>query len=1098
MSNNVTTTSVAAHLALASYGDYDVGQLPEDFLTTLRSVGMSTSQARLLADVDADSPSDYGFDVVSTTIDNLSGFSATVFRSRNSGQFFFGVRGTDLSSSTPIESIQDVLSADFGDIGGDGLSVDQAIDMYNYYLRESAFEGASLLQFSHNDLTGEFSHSANVAQQTGSLAGNSFTVVGHSLGGHLGTVLSRLAPGAVDEVFTFNAPGFDPLGTAPGSESFYSALAQLEMAVNGSTAIQSAYDSVKLHHAIVSGDLISQLGDAKTDQASYFSATEQQGAFDAHGIVAFSDALAAYEILGRIDAGLDTKLDQAAQIFRAAANQGGGSIEKIVNAIGGLFPSVDFVPVADGDREALYSSLAVLKDTIPAAGSLSVQSLVDMSAEEIKANAQGQLAFRYALSEMNPFVVTGDDTIYFAHNESGELDLDQFSAQYLTDRATFLSTLMSRNLHDADVLHGQSQRSFVDLQRGESLTDIGDTYLPTSRTQHRYLFASDGDDASLAGDEAIDHIYGNGGSDVLFGGAGDDYLEGNRGSDQISGGVGRDVLHGDDGDDLLFATDPTNNDDNSIDRLFGGAGLDQYYIGDTDEITDSDRRAEIFLGSSQVGLSGTYHRVAESVYRDNDRNITIYLQEDSASVVAFGFEPVLRTRITNFSDPVNGFSNGDFGIFLDQHPPSVSSSPNVLVGSELVDDLSGSGADDYIEGLAGDDDLFGGSSFGPWGADRFLGGAGSDYMNSATLFDVGSLAQSAADQGDWMDGGDGDDIAVGNGGDDQQYGGAGRDFLSGRDGADVLSGGPGDDVLAGGGGDDLLIGGEGNDYLFSAFDVWASDARNWTAEPLLNAAGHLIDVSLGGVIIGPNPPPDDRDELHGGGGDDFLNGGNGDDTLFGEADADVLFGWRGHDVLVGGDGDDMLYGDTFGLTAGGGEGDDDLDGGRGNDELWGESGNDMLTGGDGDDFLSGGRGDDRLTGDDGADDVRGGDGADQMNGGAGDDKLDGGAGADVLNGDDGNDTLEGGAGHDFFTYRVGSGHDVLSDSGGYDLLFIDGVIDLAAVPVTEDYERLTFNFDANNSLTVMGWRDEGIDQIVGNGKTLLPGDFIGPHSGPKR
>ena len=57
---------------------------------------------------------------------------------------------------------------------------------------------------------------------------------------------------------------------------------------------------------------------------------------------------------------------------------------------------------------------------------------------------------------------------------------------------------------------------------------------------------------------------------------------------------------------------------------------------------------------------------------------------------------------------------------------------------------------------------------------------------------------------------------------DRLYGGAGNDAISGGDGADFLEGNAGSDVLTGGTGNDTLFGGEGNDtYLFT--DTFGSD-----------------------------------------------------------------------------------------------------------------------------------------------------------------------------------------------------------------------------------------------------------------------------------
>ena len=75
-----------------------------------------------------------------------------------------------------------------------------------------------------------------------------------------------------------------------------------------------------------------------------------------------------------------------------------------------------------------------------------------------------------------------------------------------------------------------------------------------------------------------------------------------------------------------------------------------------------------------------------------------------------------------------------------------------------------------------------------------------------------SLTGTGAD--DFINGGKGNDTLKGLGGADQISGGDGNDTLEGGDGFDLLVGGKGNDTLRGGNGDDLLIGGVGNDTLF--------------------------------------------------------------------------------------------------------------------------------------------------------------------------------------------------------------------------------------------------------------------------------------------
>jgi hypothetical protein len=61
------------------------------------------------------------YSIVHSQQNTVSGFSATVFKD-TAGGYTFAIRGTEPSDFSP-----DVLSADFGDIGGDGIALKQAV-----------------------------------------------------------------------------------------------------------------------------------------------------------------------------------------------------------------------------------------------------------------------------------------------------------------------------------------------------------------------------------------------------------------------------------------------------------------------------------------------------------------------------------------------------------------------------------------------------------------------------------------------------------------------------------------------------------------------------------------------------------------------------------------------------------------------------------------------------------------------------------------------------------------------------------------------------------------------------------------------------------
>lgn len=101
--------------------------------------------------------------------------------------------------------------------------------------------------------------------------------------------------------------------------------------------------------------------------------------------------------------------------------------------------------------------------------------------------------------------------------------------------------------------------------------------------------------------------------------------------------------------------------------------------------------------------------------------------------------------------------------------------------------LTGTDADDFVPGGAGNDTLFGG-----YGFDTLVGGEGSDEL----------------------------------------FGNDDDDFLDGRDGDDTLEGGDGNDQFYGGTGKDLLFGGAGDDNMID-FDGGMKGLTNCQATPAM-------------------------------------------------------------------------------------------------------------------------------------------------------------------------------------------------------------------------------------------------------------------------
>ena len=1022
MAENFETLFQEASLSMAAYAHNLSATVDTasyvDALT--QTAGMSVSQANQFAN---------RYSVVAQVEGLESGFSATFFRDKQTGQLHLAIRGTE-----PLDAGD--LITDFKSILVLGIPYSkQYFDLVAFY--------QSLVNSGEIDTT------------------ESLFVSGHSLGGFLAQAFAVDFSRQVNQTYTYNAPGVGGI---------YDQISE----ILGNTEPNFSFPNTT---NVIAENLIGTFGKLVGQEEDVF--IEEGSAISNHRIATVTDSLAVYNLLGTIQGNLEKSI--ATKILSSASNIAEESLEAVVMAVGKLFnPSfsdtnqLDNVDVPIGDRNILYSNIDAIQNNITQIGgheNFIITSLANNVATELKLKAEGvtlvlnnpedAIAYRYALKELNPFVVTGNNLIYDIQNSNGELNLANFSDAYLSDRADFLALKIELGLTDSSSKTGAANITYTDIAQNFTLNI--DKLAGAGQLPHQQvIFASTqtGETIAAQGGNQSDRIFGFLGDDILIGGNGGDYLEGNQ------------------GDDFLYNNDDQNilTDDNRSDTLVGGAGFDTYYVGLNDIIRDSDGQGQIWVNGQLIPLNNiTLVSGTTDLFTNNDpSNPTRFRQ------LANGDLQLIGSFVT-----VQGFQNGDLVITLDSTAPT----PNLtIINGTSGDDLdaanqavTGTSADEELHGLDGNDDVF-----GLGGQDVLFGESGDDRLITEEGHDV-------------LDGGDGRDLLISKAGKDILIGGIGDDLLVAGLDDDFLQGDEGNDALAGGAGSDSLFGGDGNDVLWGDGTYSVPD-RTWNVS-VMNPSAHTVTVTLDGIIGDISSSNDQADLLDGGAGDDVLFGAGGNDQLYGGDDNDFLIGGAGIDRLEGGTGNDNLFGDDGSdltligndiLLGGdgndflqGGYGDDELDGGAGDDEIHGDyiddpvnGGNDTISAGDGndivlagagddvidagtgDDYVDGGQGIDTILAGDGTDSVTGGDGndtifsdagSDTLEGNAGDDSLDGGDGNDVLFGNDGIDQLSGGAGLDSLLGGTGddtlsggddsdqlaggSGNDVMHGDGGDDNLF---------------------------------------------------------------
>lgn len=711
---------------------------------------------------------------------------------------------------------------------------------------------------------------------------------------------------------------------------------------------------------------------------------------------------------------------------------------------------------------------------------LQIQRFDSLDPADLANQAQNDIAYRYALKELNPFAVLGVD--YSVHNNNGELSLynpatgaGELTTSYIIDRARF-AVLRAKSLETAEPNLFQSVDYFEDVTTN---TRIGIPLLTS-----KFLFGGIENDI-VDGGLSEDHLYGDKGNDTISGGLGNDYLEGNAGQDTLNGGEGNDTLIGGTEADILDGG--TGND-----QLKGGAGADVYKLSGTygiDIITDSDGAGIITIDNTPL-TGGT--EIVNKIYRNeaNKYNYTLLGSGVDQTLVINKDGDKNRVIVRNWQTDKN------LNISL-QDQALAEKTANLLKGDfQKFDEPSEDNADIRTTEFE-------------WVNGEFVHRnqiEGGNYKNFGELADTKDLLQGTAAS-------------------DSIYGYDNNDALSGLGGDDYLNGGDGDDLIFGGLGKDTLVGGKGKDVLIARYNatfndlrVWdsllgssksnqelfysltsvsnnhdeigrgwgwatssespmsARDKRNvlninsshymsfsaenttdaWYFDPAQHYHGYVdrqkiiadndLDYFTSLIHINPLAGAGGSNTISGGSGDDYILGGDANDYIDGGADDDQIYGKEGHDIIKGGTGNDVISGDGLMSNVNGDtnyfwnvasfnqHGDDIIDGGAGEDWIFGQGGNDIINGGEDNDYIWGDEPDLQTLplnrhGDDYLD---GGAGNDQLVGEGGDDILYGGADNDALFGEAGNDRLEGGTGQD--KLYGGADNDTLIGTGDGDLL----------------------------------------------------------------
>ena len=333
---------------------------------------------------------------------------------------------------------------------------------------------------------------------------------------------------------------------------------------------------------------------------------------------------------------------------------------------------------------------------------------------------------------------------------------------------------------------------------------------------------------------------------TLIGSAGVDTITGSAGADTITSGLLADVLDGGDGNDTFIykATGDLFTGTAIVDDITGGNGTDVISIdnsaGTTFTIDGGDLFSARIATVETIKAFGATAQVITITLDDSASTAGLFNVDLSADTNALGANVIDATAETTFYN---------------------------LTGSDGVDTITGSTANDFISGRDGADVLDGGA-----GDDAFFYFVSTDLFNGGTLFDAS------------ITGGDGtaDNIRINN------NGGSTFTILGTDDWTNVATV------------EQITVFADTDQAISITLKADADAVAGLDTIDLSNdtdgTGGHTINVALETTSAYSLIGSAGIDTITGGGGVDTITGG-GNDIIIGGGDADVINGGGGADTF---------------------------------------------------------------------------------------------------------------------------------------------------------------------------------------------------------
>lgn len=580
---------------------------------------------------------------------SLSGFQATLYKNIKTGEYILSVRGTEVDQGID-QMKKDAFEAD-GDLALKSLPSSQVGDM---------------IKFIYELNRGTTGDDGKTAVQIRDL--DNITIVGHSLGGTLAQVASKMYPGLFDKCYTFNSPSGKELNSKkvykdPEGKYFWIGSEQVNFKHYLDDAIGQAFYNYQ------NSPMTTSVTDVR--------------AKDAFSLIAnlwwkerFGDLV---EVSGESHSSVDlTKI----LYFYDEMIKNGVSEKDITSYLSGFYKNVSVLFDNNNSVEYIANKTLNIINNIVNGNNAEQKDIIDMvidfekndtkfsinllhkdlPANSFFPNSSIPISALYTLVHLNPFIVSGVDSPAYKELEKYK---DEYSDNYIQDKAV----MFKKALDSKAAINGiyfKDYESNLDLDTTQDFNGMYDEY---------HFGTNSNDTIELIGTKnSLDknRIYALAGDDHIIVGKGDNYIEAGSGSDTIDlrGSKGENTVYGgvnngkdndDDGDDTIYAgqgkdtiyggngkdTIYTDNDDKE-DLLYGGKGFDTYYAGDKDIIEDTDGKGRIFLNNS-ILTGGTYNK-DKGVYISEDGKTEYKLEGDKLTVKKDGGTVTINGYKKDFKD----------------------------------------------------------------------------------------------------------------------------------------------------------------------------------------------------------------------------------------------------------------------------------------------------------------------------------------------------------------------------------------------------------------------------------------------------------------